>query len=805
MTRTRNLIEKLEALLERKKHKVALKVVEATSSLDKITSLPSWEHRRLSLLFSLIHYFNQDHRKAAAYLSGLTPLYDDIEADADYVFVKSQLMLIEGRLEQSLALLKTSLNTERPKDEEYLLRFCLGKAYFWKGDYLNTNIILQACREYYAMSGDPHMLGNVLYMLGYTAFQRSFFDQADSFYTKALDCYKENGNEGQIAATYHMMGILAYRTGKYSVAENLISAAEKYFKKNDNNIGLAESLIARARVRMYMGDLDAAAQHMKSGYDLAEQSGYKRGMALAAEFLGEISYLGRDYSRSHDYLVEAERMAHEISPSGDIAVEVYRRFGDLYLATGRIDEASESLFKALEIAKHLHDDYELGCILRALAIVEAERGNREYAQSYFNEAISSLKIVNESFELAKTYKIAAEIYSAWALEIESGKKRNKELLDQARAAAIEASHLYDSLDLQQNAVACEKLAAGLLSNYYGERELSRHRRIEFDKRWLHESFFVARSKHMKGVASRADSLAPSTIPVLVTGETGTGKEVVARLIHRLSSRPTGKFIAVNCAAIPNSMFETELFGHRKGSFTGADRDHVGLVERASGGTLFLDEISELSNSQQAKLLRVLQEGRIRRVGESKERRIDIRIISASNQNVENLIHSGKLRKDFYYRILTASIELEPLRRRRDDVEALFAYYLMEAGYEGDVEEGVLEYLRSYHWPGNVRQLISVVRVLSLVGRGCGVIRKDDLPLKIRTHHILGDHYGVSSAANILKTREIQSIGLVKDRDEIRRLVVSSLVKCNGNKSSAARELGISRSTLYRTLKSLGID
>jgi len=642
-------------------------------------------------------------------------------------------------------------------------------------------------------------------MLGYTAFQRAFFDQADSFYTKALECYREARSDGQLAATYHMMGILAYRTGRYAAAVDLISAAEKYFKKVSNSVGLAESHIARGRVKMYLGDLAAASQQMKSAYNLAEQCGYKRGMALAAEFLGEISFLERDYSHSQDCLVEAERMALEISPSGDIAVEVYRRLGDLYLATARIDEASDSLFKALEMAKHLKDDYELGCILRALGMVEAERGNKEFARSYFNEAISTLKVIKESFELARTYRTSAEIYCAWASEHGLDRESSKECLDIARAAAIEASHLFDSLELQQNAMACEKLAAGLLSNFYAARELSKPRRIEFDELWLHEGFFVARSRHMNWVVSRAGSLAPSSIPVLVTGETGTGKEVVARLIHGLSRRPTGKFIAVNCAAIPESMFETELFGHRKGSFTGADRDHIGLIERASGGTLFLDEISELTGSQQAKLLRVLQESKIRRVGESKERRIDIRIISASNQNIENLLHTGKLRKDFYYRVLTASIELEPLRRRRDDVEALFTYYLMQGGYDGDVEEGVLEYLQSYHWPGNVRQLISVTRVLSLVGKGCGVIRKDDLPLKIRTHHILGEHHGISPAANILKTREIPSIGLVRDRDEIRRLIVTSLVKCNGNKSSAARELGISRSTLYRTLKSLGID
>ncbi|HUV37305.1 MAG TPA: sigma 54-interacting transcriptional regulator, partial [Patescibacteria group bacterium] len=690
-------------------------------------------------------------------------------------------------------------------EEEFLLRFCLGKAYFWNGDYLNTNLILQACHQYYASADDPLMLGNVLYMLGYTAFQRSFFDQADSFYVKAIECFREAGSNGQLAATYHMMGILAYRTGRYSPAEDCLRQAHKYFRKVDNCIGIAESYIAGGRVKMYLGDLPASSEMMRKGYEISEKTGYRRGMALAGEFLGEIGYLGGDYDQSRAYLVEAEKLALEMSPAGDVTMEVCRRLGDLYLALGKFDEASVALARALELSKQLNDDHELGCVLRALALLEAARGRKEFALSYFGEAISTLKIIKESFELARTYKAAAEVYSRWASEPEMIKGRNEELLDLARTSAAEAAHLYDSLELSQDAAACEKMAARLLSDRYGERAPSRRIGVKFDDRWLHEGFLIARSNHMKEVVSKAVSLAPSTIPVLVTGETGTGKEVVARLIHKLSSRPTGKFVAVNCASVSDTVFESEIFGHRKGSFTGADRDHVGLIEQASGGTFFLDEISELTISQQAKLLRVFQEHKIRRVGESKERRIDIRLISASNQNIENLLRTGRLRKDFYYRILTASIELEPLRRRNDDVEALFLYHLERAGYGGKVEEGVLEFLKSYHWPGNVRQLISVVRVLSLIGKDSGIIRKIDLPLKIRTHHILGEHHGTGAAANILKTREIPSIGLVRDREEIRQLIISSLVKCNGNKSSTARELGVSRSTLYRALKSLGID
>ncbi|MBN2071416.1 MAG: sigma 54-interacting transcriptional regulator [Candidatus Krumholzibacteriota bacterium] len=802
------LLKKIDAQIEAEDYIKALEIVKSSGPLDELVSIPSDIHRDLSVLFAKVHYYNHDYRQAGLYLSGLTPLYKNLSCHRDYIFVRSQLYLMEGEPEKALRQIDEALCHEEAgwsRNDEFFLKFCLGKSHFWKGDYLNANLHFQACYQFYGTGNHQMMLGNVLYMLGYTAFQRCFFDQADSFYRKAIGAFRSAGSNSQLAATFHMIGILSYRTGKYSIAEEYLLQSRKYFKKVKSNPGIIESYIAQGRVKMFRNDLSQAFSLISRARERAGESGYKRGTALALEFMGEIEHRRNNYDRSLFYLVEAEKLALEIAPNGDIAVEVFRRLGELYTSMGRLKEATEILGKALELSKYLHDDYELACILRTYALVESKMNNPELSRSYFSEAISLFSIIKERNELASTYITAAKIYIDYVTSSGQEIKDTRIFLDEAREFSTEAAHLYDALELPEPCALCEEFSNRLMNDFYQKKELSGYEEISFKPSWLYDGFVVARSDHMRKIVKKASSFAPSTMPVLITGETGTGKEIIAKLLHQKSTRESGPFVAVNCASIPGSVFESEMFGHRKGAFTGADRDHIGLIEMASGGTLFLDEISELTLSQQAKLLRVFQEQKIRRIGESIERTIDVRLVSASNQNMELLLRDGSLRQDFYYRVLTANIEIEPLRRRKNDIEALFAYYMLESGCESKIEEGVTDLLKSYYWPGNVRQLISVVRVLALIGNSRSCICKNDLPLKIRNYPIFGAGHTASESANILKTKDIPSIGLTRNRDDIKQLIISSLLKYNGNKSATARGLGISRSTLYRTLKDIGIS
>ena len=438
-----------------------------------------------------------------------------------------------------------------------------------------------------------------------------------------------------------------------------------------------------------------------------------------------------------------------------------------------------------------------------MGLIAIKKNDIDLAMSFFNEGIVTLKLIKESFELAATYITAAREYKRWSNRenIEKGLKR--ELLKEARNFAVEATHLYSSIKLQDRALYRERLIKDIDKITGKDIRKVPSVNLSFNPGWLYGDNLVARSGEMKEIVSNVEQLAKTGISILITGETGTGKEVVARYIHKMSGRANGPFVAVNCASIPDSLFESELFGHRKGFFTGAFCDKKGLMEEADGGTLFLDEVSQLSDRQQAKLLRALEDRKIRRVGEVKERYIDIRILSASNEDIPDLLESGRLRKDLYYRIAAENINIKPLRERKKDIEALFSYYLHNKNNDGyRVGEGVLQMLNKYHWPGNVRELVNLTSVLSGRKRENKTIFTDDIPIDIRDFS-LAELDGTGRTKGIRGRVLLRSIK--QNTVETRRLISSILEKHNGNKAAAARELGISRNTLYRRLNELGVS
>jgi len=282
-------------------------------------------------------------------------------------------------------------------------------------------------------------------------------------------------------------------------------------------------------------------------------------------------------------------------------------------------------------------------------------------------------------------------------------------------------------------------------------------------------------------------------PVLVTGETGTGKELVARMIHALSSRARRPFVALNCAAVPDHLFESEFFGHKRGCYTGALTDRIGLFEEADGGTLFLDEVGELTTLQQVKLLRALQEGRIRRVGENAERPVNVRVISATNQNLEERLGKAAMREDFYYRINAEHIVVPSLRERPEDILPLIAFCLCGNGGGGyrvvRMELAALKRLQRYPWPGNVRELFAVLDRVKHMSNG-DVVTLEMLPERIKKGN---------SASETTAARPAGDVSL-DGAQRLRR----ALDLCGGNKSAAARWLGISRGTLYKELRRSGL-
>ncbi|MCF6096459.1 sigma 54-interacting transcriptional regulator [Thermovorax subterraneus] len=307
------------------------------------------------------------------------------------------------------------------------------------------------------------------------------------------------------------------------------------------------------------------------------------------------------------------------------------------------------------------------------------------------------------------------------------------------------------------------------------------------------------SKVIKELKSKIAKIANTDSTVLITGESGTGKEVVANVIHELSPRKGNNLVKINCAAIPANILESELFGYEDGAFTGARKGgKVGKFELADKGTIFLDEIGEMSVEMQAKLLRVLQEREIERIGGSTPKKVDVRIIAATNQDLERKVSKGEFREDLYYRLNVVRIHLPPLRERVEDIplicNQLLKKYSEKFNKKVDgIEEKAMEYLKNYSWPGNVRELENVIeRAFNFIEEG--TIKLEHLPENILRGMFLNCIKMKSKDYNHTTLSEIEKQSLI-----------NALKVCNGNKSRAARMLGISRAGLYQKLRKYGIE
>jgi two-component system response regulator HupR/HoxA len=310
---------------------------------------------------------------------------------------------------------------------------------------------------------------------------------------------------------------------------------------------------------------------------------------------------------------------------------------------------------------------------------------------------------------------------------------------------------------------------------------------------------------MNEVCARMRRVAPFDISVMITGESGTGKELIARALHYNSLRWNKPFVVENCAALPDELLESELFGHRRGAFTGAVEDHVGLFQRADGGTVFLDEIGEVSPSFQAKLLRVLQEGEIRPVGGRQTRNVDVRVIAATNRDLEAEVQAGRFREDLFYRLATVSIHIPPLRERRMDIPVIAAALLEKAQKQlGKAVQGLspeaVHCLKTYHWPGNVRELQNEIQQILIMGPSGGVIGAEHLSRRVL-------HASPRQAAPDKELTLAGLEGTLRERIECLEACIlkESLIRHRWNKSRAAKELGLSRVGLRGKLERYGLE
>ena len=362
--------------------------------------------------------------------------------------------------------------------------------------------------------------------------------------------------------------------------------------------------------------------------------------------------------------------------------------------------------------------------------------------------------------------------------------------------AVKATRM-GALDFVEKPVGLDRLLLTLRNALRLDR-LQRENR-ELQKYWQDELALIGDSPAMAALRSLVERAAPSDVPILIQGENGTGKELVARAVHDLSPRSGQSFVKMNCAAVPAELVESELFGHEKGAFSGAVAQRRGRFEQADGGTLFLDEIGDMPAPMQAKLLRVLQDGEITRVGGAGEIRVDVRVISATNKDIDTLLAEGRFREDLYYRISTLTVKTPPLREHAGDVTALAAHFVEGACRRNHwkprrLSPDAVELLRQQPWKGNVRELRNVVERLLILSDADPIGAAD-----ARAALTSGATSGRPPAAPA--TGSLRELADAFEREVIRE----RLRLAGGHVTNAARSLGLERSHLYKKCKQLGID
>ena len=639
-------------------------------------------------------------------------------------------------------------------------------------------------------------------LMGILYFRNSDFAGAEKWFRRSLALHKKLGMRKNTGGNLLNLGITCYKRGEFAQALAEFDAAQLQLDAVEANVSLCRATIARGNTLRHLRRFEEAQDTLLSAFDQAGGLHLAREEALALEFLGDVARDEGLQDKARRFYSRALAVGRSLAPDGDIVMEVLRRQGQCLTALGRENEALSVLNRGLAMARTQGDRFEEGVGHRALAEALLGLGDLESAFRHSAQAVALLDEVGASHEMAKARLVRVRIGLA---RLDSGTGVEPEAaLEESWRQALAALDVflrtgveYWTMEARSTLTKVSELRTEL---EMAEAEGLAPGPVVGNARRAQAATIVHVSSRMRDLLQLTDAFADSGEPVLVTGATGTGKELFARRLHERSGRRKGELVCVNVTAIPESVFAREFFGHVRGSFSGADSDGIGLAEKASGGTLFLDEIGEMPLALQPRLLRLLQDGTYHALGDPNERRVDIRLVAATNADLEQMVAEGRFRADLYYRLKILELRIPPIKERRDDILPLLRHFL-SLGAERPVQPSEyfsphsLELMKHYEWPGNVREISMVASQARVQRASCGSVSIELGGLDCPTMLLEGP--GDTPAAAEVET----GLNLGPDR---RSRILMALAEADGNRARAARNLGVSRSTLYRNMEKLGI-
>jgi DNA-binding NtrC family response regulator len=641
----------------------------------------------------------------------------------------------------------------------------LGRVDYREGDLDSARSFYEQALAFHTRAGDELSCAVVRANLGLIHKNRCEWNEAVVQFNGALELRRRHGRYAETGTALLHLGIVHQKRGDWNESAVCYSQARQVFEQIGDQLRIAAVDIGLGNLARLRRRFVESETRLLDALRRSRAQAARREECLALEFLGELE---AERGRPDAALVrydEALALAERIAGEGDLVVEIERRRAEVLVQLGRLDAATTACERAASLADRIEDRLEHALTFRARSWLARARDRRDEARDHARRCVEQVTACNERFELGRS------LLDLGRLTPES---------DEGRRALYHAVSLFSEL----------KTAHWLEQAEEELRRLSRAgespavQAVSTNGRRHRAPGMVACSQGMRRVEAMAQRAAATELSVLITGETGSGKELIARTIHGLSTRQSGPFLAVNCGALRPDLALSQLFGHRKGAFTGAHAEGIGLVEAASGGTLFMDEVGELPHDVQVTLLRFLESGEYFRLGETQVRRSDVRVISATNRELRGARGEAQFRRDLLFRLNEIEIQLPSLRERREDIVPLARHFLaFYGGIDGPRLGADAEaILASYAWPGNVRELENVMKRVAALSAGNQAI----------------------SAVDLLRFIEPGDPTFAPVVDE-RSRILSAFAEASGNKSRTAEILGVSRKTLYARLRRHGIE
>lgn len=666
---------------------------------------------------------------------------------------------------------------------------CYGRIHFRLGDLDKAKEFYEAALHLFRWDlNDEEGVIRAHNNLGVLYRHLSDWRQATWHLLRSMEIATRLGNFAYIAVSCANLGIVHLKSGSWDEAMEHFDRALNSYVQIGREAGVARMRIALSTIATYRHDFATAEAHLAASSQITSRLGTSREQILCLFSRAELQHEMNRLDEALDLYGEALEMARQIAPEGDMVHELQRRRAEAFATRGDLPLAFKAGEDALHRALRLKDQLEEGAARRVLAQIHTLEGRLANANEQSRAAIHLLESIHERFELARAYLEQAKRMTGGG---------DADHTREAQNLAFKAMSLFEQLGIEDAIKACEVALRDLNAPAWitaprGPRTVAAPSSQAQDI--ARALGVISQNPRVLELVRKASELMTTPARVLIQGETGTGKNLLAYMFRSFEIERGRPFVEVNCTSLPGDLVESELFGYVRGAFTGAAITKRGIFEEADGGTIFLNEIGELSERTQVKLLQVLDDGTYRRLGEVRSRRLNVRIISATNKDLDAAVKAGWFRADLYYRLGQVVLSLPPLRERREDIPLMIRSFLDELavreGRQVVLSEDALEYWISLPWMGNVRELKHKVESVFLCAGRQEIVDRAALMRLL--------YPGGTPAAEAHPTRGLRGkVDLVK-REEI----LAALSRNAGNRSRAALELGITRRHLIRLLKQI---